>query len=410
VVVALSFALGACIVLSLLAFGGRRLGESIRRAGRGPLLQRSLGVIMVATAIAMATDADLRFQSVLADHLPSWAVTPTEGLENSDAIQSRLEDLRGKAKFMAVKTDGDKLPDLGAAPDFVGNQKWFNTANGKPLTLEELRGKVVLIDFWTYTCINCVRTLPYLRAWEERYRDKGLVIVGVHTPEFSFEKEAGNVQDAIDREKIKYPVAQDNDFATWNAWGNQYWPAKYLIDAKGRVRYTHFGEGEYDTTEENIRKLLEEAGKTELGATAEATGQKPSRLATPETYLGTARAERFLPEPPVEGRHVYDTPTGDLPESHFALAGVWDANEERALAVKDARLFATVTAKRVFLVMSSEGDKARKVEVLIDGERVRTITVDQQQLYTLASLPENGTHRLELRFEEGVSGYAFTFG
>ena len=139
---------------------------------------------------------------------------------------------------------------LGEAPDFAGDGRWFNT---RPLTLEGLRGRVVLIDFWTYTCINCLRTLPHLRAWDARYRSRGLTIVGVHTPEFAFERTAGNVRDAIARSRLRYPVVQDNDYATWNAWGNQYWPAKYLIDAKGRVRYAHFGEGEYDETEAAIR-------------------------------------------------------------------------------------------------------------------------------------------------------------
>ena len=155
---------------------------------------------------------------------------------------------------------GSGLPVLGPAPDFTGYQRWFNTASGRPLSLEALRGKVVLVDFWTYTCINCIRTLPYLKAWDERYRDKGLVTVGVHTPEFPFERDAGNVEEAIVQNALRYPVVQDNDYATWDAYGNQFWPAKYLIDARGQVRYTHFGEGDYEETEGAIRRLLEEAG------------------------------------------------------------------------------------------------------------------------------------------------------
>ena len=325
VAVAIAFALGSAVVLFVLAFGGRRAAEAIRRAGRGPTLQRALGVVMIATAVAMATDTDLRFQSALADHLPSWAVTPTESLENSNAIKDRLASLHGEGRFQepaAARRPGSKLPDLGAAPEFTGNDRWFNTANGRPLKLSELRGKVVLVDFWTYTCINCVRTLPYLRGWDREYADKGLVIVGVHTPEFSFERDAGNVRGAIERERLRYPVAQDNSYATWEAYGNRYWPAKYLIDAKGHVRYTHFGEGEYDVTERNIRSLLEEAGADGLGESSRTSAQKPSMEATPETYLGAERAERFLPGPPEADRTRYDAPPADgLPESHFALDG-----------------------------------------------------------------------------------------
>ena len=158
---------------------------------------------------------------------------------------------------------------------------------------------MVLIDFWTYTCINCIRTLPYLRAWDARYRERGLTIVGVHTPEFAFEREADNVERAIAQNRLRYPVAQDNEFATWSAWGNQYWPAKYLIDARGRVRYAHFGEGDYEETDAAIRALLAEAGAERLGAPARARVETASQeLATPETYLGFERAERFLPDPP----------------------------------------------------------------------------------------------------------------
>jgi thiol-disulfide isomerase/thioredoxin len=399
-------------VLFALAFGGRRIADAIRRAGRGPALQRVLGVAMVATAIAMATDADLRFQSALADHLPSWAVTPTEGLENSGSVRSRLDDLHGGPKFESDRQmAGEALPDLGAAPEFAGNERWFNTTDGRPLSLSELRGKVVLVDFWTYTCINCVRTLPYLKAWDRKYADDGLVIVGVHTPEFTFEREPGNVLDAIKREGLRYPVAQDNGYKTWEAYGNQYWPAKYLIDARGHVRYTHFGEGEYETTEGNIRTLLRDAGRANLGGAAQATAQVPSDLATPETYLGSARAERFLPEPPQPGTNTYEAPPVDLPESHFALDGRWTVDGESATAGPGASIRASVSGKRVFLVMASRGDRPRKVDVLLNGKRHRTVTVRGQRLYTLVSLPrmQRGVP-LELRFDAGVSGYAFTFG
>jgi thiol-disulfide isomerase/thioredoxin len=414
VAVALAFALGSALVLFALAFGGRRIADAIRRAGRGLALQRALGTVMVLTAVAMATDADLRFQSTLAAHLPSWAVTPTQGLENDAGVQRRLADLRedGGSKFRTPRQmAGESLPDLGAAPDFTGNERWFNTADGRPLSLEQLRGKVVLVDFWTYTCINCVRTLPYLRAWDRKYARDGLVIVGVHTPEFTFERDPGNVADAIKREGLRYPVAQDNGYKTWEAYGNQYWPAKYLIDARGQVRYTHFGEGEYATTERNIRTLLRDAGRADLGGAAQATTQMPSDLATPETYLGAARAERFLPRAPRAGTKRFHGRLVELPESHFAFDGVWSVDDEKATAVRDASIRGSVSGKRVFLVMSSQGNRPRKVRVLIGGKPHRTVTVRRQTLYTLVSLPR--TERrvpLELKFERGISGYAFTFG
>jgi thiol-disulfide isomerase/thioredoxin len=408
-------------VLSVLAFGGRRLGDAVRRAGRGPVLQRALGVIMIATALAMVTDADLRFQSVLADHLPSWLVTPTEGLEKSNTIQDRLADLRGnkKSKFAepdttdaaaAHPTGKDGLPDLGVAPDFTGNQEWFNTADGKPLHMKDLRGKVVLVDFWTYTCINCLRTLPYVKAWDAKYRAKGLVIVGVHTPEFSFEKDAGNVESAIKREGLRYPVAQDNDYKTWDAYGNQYWPAKYLIDATGHVRDTHFGEGAYEETEKNIRTLLAEAGSAHLGSMAHATTQKPTDTATPETYLGGKRADRFAPELQ-PGTHTYPTPREVLPLSNFALAGTWNVDDERSLSVAGGSLYATIIAKRVFLVAASTDGKPHKVHVVLNGrEQRRAITITDHKLYELVSLKAATTERMVLHFDDGIEGYAFTFG
>jgi cytochrome c biogenesis protein CcdA/thiol-disulfide isomerase/thioredoxin len=409
IAVGLAFALGSALVLFALAFGGRRIAEAIRRAGRGPLLQRSLGVVMVATALAMATDADLRFQSALADHLPSWLVTPTQGLEKSNAVQARLDDLRPAPRFHNMSAEA--LPALGAAPDFTKTGQWFNTPGGKPLSLRELRGKVVLVDFWTYTCINCVRTLPYIKAWDRKYASKGLVIVGVHTPEFSFERDARNVAAAVRREGLHYPVAQDNEYATWEAYGNQYWPAKYLIDATGQVRYTHFGEGNYDTTEANIRTLLAEAGAGRLGTTAPTTADQPSSNTTPETYLGAQRAERFVPVPPLLGRHGYDARPATVPQDHFTLDGEWTVDAERATAGRRARIRATVSARRVFLVMSSRGDRPRRVRVYVDGRPHRTVTVRGQGLYQLVDLPRMRTGvAVELRVPPEVSGYAFTFG
>ena len=405
VAIAIAYSLGSAVVLFALMLGGRRLMDRVR----GPALQYALGVVMIATALAVATDADVRFQTALADHFPSALVNPTGSIERSHAVSERLAKLRGHSRFAEAATMGSKLPVLGKAPDFTGNERWFNS---KPLTLKELRGRVVLVDFWTYTCINCIRTLPYTRAWDAAYRSRGLTIVGVHTPEFQFEHDAANVQDAIAQNRLRYPVAQDNDYKTWNAWGNEYWPAKYLIDAKGRVRYVHFGEGDDKKTEAAIRSLLAEAGAESLGGDAKVGPTlKPGKESTPETYLGAARAQGWVPNQPSIGLHDYTGAGRPLIRSRFAFTGRWKVTDEAATALATgARIDAHVVGKAVYLVLSSQGDRPRPLEVEVDGKPVRTVTVRRQRLYTLVSLPKTEEHKLTLRFAPGLSGYAFTFG
>jgi cytochrome c biogenesis protein CcdA/thiol-disulfide isomerase/thioredoxin len=430
--VALGYAAGSALVLLLLSYGGRRLLDRLRAAGRGPVVQRVLGTVMVATAVAVATDLDVRFQTALADDFPEAIVNPTRALERSDAVEERLADLGGRPRFEETGAEAERaaatgrprtagLPVLGRAPDFTGNDRWFNTPADAPLELAGLRGRVVLVDFWTYTCINCIRTFPYLRAWDARYRKRGLTIVGVHTPEFAFERESDNVREAIAANRLRYPVAQDNEYATWSAWGNQYWPAKYLIDARGRVRYAHFGEGAYEETEAAIRALLAEAGRDRLGPVAEARVETADpELVTPETYLGHERAEGFVPGPLRPGYGEYEAPAELQPVS-FALSGAWYVSSESATAVRDARIEARLTARKVFLVMSSKGGRPRDVQVLLDGRPVGAleggedvrggrVSVREERLYRLVSLPGVEDRRLTLRVPAGVTGYAFTFG
>jgi cytochrome c biogenesis protein CcdA/thiol-disulfide isomerase/thioredoxin len=400
--VALAYALGTAIVLLAFCLGGRRVLARVP-----PLvLQRTLGVVMVLTALAIVTHADLRFQTALAEHGPGFLVNPTGALERSKPIEDRLAQLRGRSRFegTAHASMGSKLKVLGTAPDFAGDGRWFNS---RPLTLKALRGRVVLVDFWTYTCINCLRTLPHVRAWDARYRAAGLTIVGVHTPEFDFEHDSGNVADAIKRSKLRYPVVQDNDYATWNAWGNQYWPAKYLIDARGRVRYVHFGEGDYDETEQAIRTLLAQAGAEKLGGRAQVGPEAAVEAQTPETYLGVQRAQGWA-ERPRTGTHSYGAKAPAL--NQFAFGGTWRIGGEPAEAVADATIDARFSARKVYLVLSSRGERPRSVEVRVDGKLTRVVTVRRQRLYELVSLPRAGEHRLSLRFEPGVAGYAFTFG
>jgi len=274
VAVALAYSLGSAVVLFALTLGGRKLFDRVRAAGRGPALQRTLGIVMIVTAVAIVVGVDVDFDQYVAENIPN--VNLTAGLEKSKAVESRLPQVSGHAaKFVSgskaasaprdasqatLLADAANLHNLGPAPEFADTQDWFNTPGDRPLTLAGLRGKVVLIDFWTYTCINCIRTLPYLKAWDAAYRKDGLTIVGVETPEFAFEHEASNVKDAIAQFGLRYPVVQDNEMGTWNAYGNEYWPADYLIDAKGDVRYATAGEGDYSQTETAIRGLLAEAG------------------------------------------------------------------------------------------------------------------------------------------------------
>jgi cytochrome c biogenesis protein CcdA/thiol-disulfide isomerase/thioredoxin len=401
--VALAYAIGSAVVLLILMAGGRRLIPKTLN------VQRALGAVLVLTAVAMIARLDVRAEKAIAEHAPNANLAA--GLEDSKTVDKRLNRIRPKSRFAeraaAAAPSGNggprsKLPVLGTAPDFTGTQRWFNS---RPLSLAALRGRVVLIDFWTYTCINCIRTLPYLKAWDARYRKAGLTIVGVHSPEFSFEKDAGNVQRAIASFGIRYPVVQDNDLATWSAWGNQYWPAEYLIDARGKVRHVHFGEGDYDQGEAAIRSLLAERDGKVGGMAKPHDPFTISAEATPETYLGSARAERWLPGKPRDGTHAYTPPTS-LPTSHFALGGTWRVTPEDATAVRDATLTAHVHARHVYLVLGGDGD----VGVNVDGRATRNVHVTKQRLYTLADFARDGDHVLRLTFTPGVSGFAFTFG
>src|SRR3954471_2314147 len=337
VAIALAYTLGAALVLLALALGGRR----IFARWRGPALQTALGAVMIATAIALLGRVDIRLQTALAQHLGAGGVAgfladPAGGIERSGAVSKRLADVRGKPRFTGPRSG---LPVLGMAPEFTDTQRWFNS---RPLTMAALRGRVVLIDFWTYTCVNCIRTQPYLKAWDARYRSRGLTIVGVHSPEFPFEKGAGNVQRAVRTAGLRYPVVQDNDLKTWNAWGNQYWPAEYLVDADGHVRGAHFGEGDYDKTEAAIRALLAEAGRRRLGTRARPRGAiTPSGSTTPETYLGTLRRAGF----------VRGVAAKRLPLSRFELLGGWRVGPEQATARRGALLLAHVRARDVYLVL-----------------------------------------------------------
>jgi cytochrome c biogenesis protein CcdA/thiol-disulfide isomerase/thioredoxin len=400
VVVTLAYALGAGAVLLALALLARRgLGAGALKR-HGLAVRRALGALVVAVAILMALGVDTRLQA----KVPGYT-RALQGLEESAAAASRIDALAGRDAGL-VEAESSGLRDYGVAPEFAGIETWLNS---EPLTLAGLRGKVVLVDFWTYSCVNCLRTLPFLERWHRTYAREGLVIVGVHTPEFAFEREVANVRRAAAELGVRYPVALDPDYATWNAWGNQYWPAKYLVDRRGHVRYAHFGEGRYEETERAIRTLLAEP---DLPAPVSGTvvDRTPTGPQTPETYLGYERLDRLVGTPiTADAPATYRIPDY-VPDDWYALGGVWTIERERAVAGRNARLRLRFLGGRVFLVLGASR-RPGTVAVTLDGKRVKTVRVAEHRLYELARTQNPSiVHDLDLRFSPGVEAYAFTFG
>ena len=394
VVLTLSYAIGAAIPMLLIAFGGRKAMNAVRPHAHR--IRQGLGVVVALTALAIALNVDRHFQTAI----PGYTEVLQDKVEQSGRAQRELGKLRRQTRQVPASSS---LHDFGRAPEVTGLSNWINS---EPLTLRKLRGKVVLVDFWTYSCINCLRTLPHVKAWYSTYRNRGLVVLGVHTPEFAFEHVPDNVRGAVRRLGIRYPVALDNDYATWNAFRNQYWPAKYLIDRRGHLRYFHFGEGEYDTTEARIRTLLGESAGM-LPVANELSDNTPKAPLTPETYLGYQRLARFAQTTIQPNQFAdYGFPERELKQSELAYDGRWRVNPEEIVAGLGARLRLAFTARKVFLVLGGQG----KVQVYLDGKRQKVVHVDGSRLYTLLSLQELQEGLLELRFDPGVRGYAFTFG
>jgi thiol-disulfide isomerase/thioredoxin len=414
-----AYALGAGLPLLGIALGGRAALARLKLRSASAWASRALGVLVLATAGLMAVGADTTISADLTSALPDWTGS-LQTLERSQQVQSALGNLGVGPQGTQGAGSQTGLPDLGPAPEFTGIDNWLNS---KPLTMAGLRGKVVLVDFWTYSCINCIRTLPYVESWYQKYAAEGLVVVGVHSPEFAFEHDTGNVAAAIARFGITYPVAQDNEFATWNAYANSYWPAHYLIDATGRVRNAHYGEGDYVQTEDEIRTLLADAGASSSALPSPASSAAAPPIAdsqTLETYVGTARAQRFAsPEPPRAGPKPYTFPS-DLPHDHFAVRGTWDFQPEYALAsAAGDQLELSFYARDVYLVMEADSPVPATVslagvtngggteDVAADG----SLTVSQARLYHLVHLSEAARGTVTIAFDAtGARAYAFTFG
>src|SRR5439155_5015918 len=384
ILVTVFYSLGAAVPMLVIAF----LGEDVTRRLRASAMQvrLALGVVMALAALAIVFNADQKLQT----WLPGY----------TDFLQSKVERNSVASKELAKLQRRGSSTASATAPRFTGIDTWINSP---PLTLAKLRGKVVLVDFWTYSCINCLRTLPYLEAWDARYRKDGLVIVGVHSPEFAFEHVVGNVESAVRRLHVKYPVAIDNRFDTWDAFGNQYWPEEYLIDRRGHLREVHAGEGDYAITEQSIRSLLAEKGLPRATGLADHT---PTELQTPETYLGIARLERYVGSPLRQGRWARYSFARVVPRDDVSYAGRWKLGDQRIVAGAGARIRLHFHARHVYIVLSGKGN----VTVAVDGVVQRPITVDGPRRYTVFNAAKTTDALLELGFTPGLDAYSFTFG
>jgi cytochrome c biogenesis protein CcdA/thiol-disulfide isomerase/thioredoxin len=397
IAVSVAYTVGVSLVLLVIAVGGRTASARLRAGVER--FRVGFGVVLAAAAFALVFNLDTKLQTWLPDYT-RFLQKHTEASASGRDAYKRGQNVTDR-KPLRTPAAAVGLPDYGLAPDFAGISEWVNSP---PLTMSGLRDKVVLIDFWTYSCINCLRTLPHIEAWDRMYRNDGLVIVGVHTPEFAFEAVPSNVRSAVKRLGVRYPVALDNKYGTWTAFGNQYWPAKYLIDRNGHVRYAHFGEGKYDVTERNIRRLLGE--KPAAPASARLRDLTPTGPLTPESYLGFQRIARYAGSPLHEDRVGDYSFPGRLAQNELAYSGRLRLDGERIVAVRDARLRLHFYAAKVFLVLGGKG----RVQVLVDGKPERTVLVTQDRLYTLVDGTKARDALLELRFSRGVEAYAFTFG
>ncbi|MVV47741.1 cytochrome c biogenesis protein DipZ [Pseudomonas sp. PB120] len=431
----LAYAAGAATSLAVaLLLGGKVFAAMKRSIGAGEWVRRGLGAAMLAGVAAIALGLDTGI-------LAQFSTASTGGIEQ--ALVSRLagKSPNGSGAMMAQDSASngamkvaDKapgtLPVEGNLPPLDGAVQWLNSP---PLDAQALKGKVVLVDFWTYSCINCLRTLPYVKAWAEKYRDQGLVVIGVHAPEFAFERNVGNVTKAMKDLGINYPVAIDNDFKIWRAFNNEYWPAHYFADAQGRIRYHHFGEGEYAESERVIQQLLREAGNAKvadglINASAEGVQLAPdmNEVQSPETYVGYQRAEHFVPETGLVPDKVsaYHPPS-QLALNDWSLAGQWQVGSERATAnAPSSRIVYRFHARDLHLVLGPGTDgKPVRFKVLVDGKAPGDAhgtdvapdgsgSVTEQRLYQLVRQPGDVTDRtFSIEFlDPGVSAYAFTFG
>ena len=407
-----SYGLGTALPLLLVGYGGQAAVHSVRALAKYTgLVKQIAGGLLILTSLGL--------QSRFFEQAQIWLLENTNFGDLGTRIEERLfeRDMYDAIEEeMGDNADTMKLPKLTRAPEFAGLGPWHNA---DPFTLASLKGKVVLVDFWTYSCINCIRTLPYIQGYWDKFKDTDkFVLIGVHAPEFVFEKSEKNVADAIERHKLTYPVAQDNDFKTWRAFANRYWPAKYLIDAEGYIRYTHFGEGDYEETDMAIAILLEEIGvtvketdETKETKDAEVKGRKE---VTPETYLGS-RSWPALGN--AVGNPTDESVTYTAPDSlalhKYYLEGVWNlVDEERQVLESDTgAIRMKFKAGEINLVLGMDNPAVTpRVAITVDGKKTKEFDVDHHDLYQLFK-GEYGEHEITIAIQgKGLAGYAFTFG
>ncbi len=421
VLITAMYVLGMGIPLLIFAYGGRIVVQKTRFfSAYTTQLQQFFGILMLLTAAAIYTNTDTYLEAQLLNAFPG-VQTSLNQFEQNDALTKQLNSLRGNLSQQTLLDTSGVFNANMPSPEITGITNWLNTPT--PLTIARLKGKVVLVDFWTYTCINCIRTLPHVTKWYDTYKDQGFVVIGVHTPEFAFEHDTNNVAQAIKQFGIHYPVAQDNNYGTWNAFNNQYWPAEYLIDANGTIRRTEFGEGSYDTMEQAIRTLLQAAGKTISMPTTNVADTTPQTQLSPETYLGSARMQYEYPDGNT-GTVSKTFPASSPQLNSFTFEGKWDVFDDHASAEAGGALNYQFYATHVYLVMKpSTPGTSQQVKVLLDGKTIDPsvsgadvingmVTVDQDRLYDLVNLKNTpGVHTLRLEFPtSGVQLFAFTFG
>ncbi|WP_350348773.1 cytochrome c biogenesis protein CcdA [Agromyces sp. G08B096] len=410
VVLTLSFAVGAAAPLLFFALAGRGMAERLdtfRRHQRG--IRITGGVVMIALAAGLAFNLPQALQRLV----PDYTADLQRQLAASDEVTEAL-DLGGlvtdENRELSNCTNGSaELESCGKAPSIRGIQQWFNTAGGAAVDLEELRGRVVLIDFWAYSCINCQRSIPHVTAWDETYRDAGLTVVGIHSPEYAFEKEPRNVQAGIESFGIDYPVGLDNTLSTWTTYRNRYWPAHYLIDAEGTVRHVAFGEGHYDRTERLIRELLQAADPdATLPAPTGVDDATPTAgSTTPETYLGTTKQVNFAGTEPYRRSTTAFALPDEQPDDSFALDGAWSLGTQ-SITPRDgtAAIRLAYEAREVRMVLAGDG-----TVMLRDGDRERRIEVSGvPRSYELRATDASATGLLTVEVPAGVEAYSFTFG
>jgi cytochrome c biogenesis protein CcdA/thiol-disulfide isomerase/thioredoxin len=407
-VLTVAFAMGVAVPLLVFALLGQRLAGHMQLVRtQAAVARRVAGVILLLTALSIGFNLTAGLQRAL----PGYTDALQKGIEANAGARQALGGVTGNGSggVLANCTDGSPvLQQCGTAPPISGITQWLNTPDGRSLSIAGLRGRVVLVDFWTYSCINCQRSLPHVEAWNRAYAADGLTVIGVHTPEFAFEHVVSNVAVAARQLGVLYPVAIDNQYATWTAYENSYWPAEYLIDASGRVRHVDFGEGQYQQTESFIRQLLVAADpKVVLPRATDVADTMPTEQTTPESYLGYQHPQNLAGQTVQEDRmSTYQAPAS-IPQDEYAYNGEWSIGSESATAGQGAMLSLRYQARDVYLVLGGSGT----IKVSVDGVQTRAIVVGGvPRLYQLVGSDSYQQRLLSLAVSPGVQAYDFTFG